>query len=125
MGREETDMRLLVRGVHIVVDEGLRKYVEIHMHRALDRVLSHEPSAQVEVHLVDTTGENKGGMDKEVRVTVHLKGAPSLHITERSDEIHRAVAIASDRVERAAKKYLDRRHPRGGESIADLPTDGT
>jgi ribosome-associated translation inhibitor RaiA len=56
---------------------------------------------------------------------MHLPGAPSVHITETSNDIHRAVAIASDRVERAAKKYLDRRHPRGGESIADLPTDGT
>jgi putative sigma-54 modulation protein len=118
-------MRLLVRGVHIAVDDGLRQYVEVHMRRALERVLAHEPSAQVEVHLVDTTGENKGGMDKEVRVTMHLPGAPSVHITETSNDIHRAVAIASDRVERAAKKYLERRHPRGGESIADLPTDGT
>jgi ribosomal subunit interface protein len=118
-------MRLLVRGVHIDVDDGLRDYVELHMRRALERVLAQAQSAQVEVHLVDTTGENKGGMDKEVRVTVHVPGAPSLHVTETSDEIHRAVAIACDRVERAAKKYLERRHPRGGESIADLPTDGS
>jgi ribosomal subunit interface protein len=118
-------MQLLVRGVHVPVNDALRNYVEVHMRRALERVLGRQPAAQVEVHLVVTRGENKGGMDKEARVTVHVPGVPALHITETSDEIHRAIAIACDRVERVAKKYLDRRHLRGGDSIADLPSDET
>ena len=118
-------MQLLVRGVHIQVSDALREYCEVHLGRALDRVLGQEPAVQVEVHLVDTTGENKGGMDKEVRITVHVPGHPALHITEQSDEIHRAIAAASDRVERAAKKSLDRRHDHSGPSLADLPTEGS
>ena len=116
-------MQLLVRGVHIQVTDALREYCEAQMDRALDRVLGREPAVQVEVHLVDTTGENKGGMDKEARITVHVPGHPALHVTESSDEIHRAIAAASDRVERAAKKYQDRRHDHSGPSLADLPTD--
>jgi ribosomal subunit interface protein len=116
-------MQLLVRGVHIQVTDALREYCEIHFRRALERVLGREPAVQVEVHLVDTTGENKGGIDQEVRVTVHVPGHPALHVTESSDEIHRAIAAASDRVERAAKKYQDRRHDHSGPSLADLPTD--
>ncbi|MGZ6164434.1 MAG: HPF/RaiA family ribosome-associated protein, partial [Myxococcaceae bacterium] len=92
-------MQLLVRGVHIQVTDALREYCEVHLGRALDRVLGREPAVQVEVHLVQTTGENKGGMDKEARVTVHVPGQPALHITETSDEIHRAIAAACDRVE--------------------------
>lgn len=118
-------MQVLVRGVHIQVSDALREYSEAQMHRALDRVLGREPAVQVEVHLVDTTGENKGGVDQEARVTVHVPGHPALHITEASDEIHRAIAAASDRVERAAKKYLERRHDHSGPSLADLPTDGS
>jgi len=118
-------MQVLVRGVHIQVSDALREYSEAQMHRALDRVLGREPAVQVEVHLVDTTGENKGGVDQEARVTVHVPGHPALHITEASDEIHRAIAAASDRVERAAKKYLDRRHDHSGPSLADIPTDGS
>jgi len=118
-------MQVLVRGVHIQVSDALREYSEAQMHRALDRVLGREPAVQVEVHLVDTTGENKGGVDQEARVTVHVPGHPALHITEESDEIHRAIEAASDRVERAAKKYLDRRHDHSGPSLADIPTDGS
>ena len=116
-------MQLLVRGVHIPVSDALREYCEVHLGRALDRVLGNKSAVQVEVHLVDTTGENKGGMDKEARITVHVPGHPALHVTEQSDEIHRAIAAASDRVERAAKKYQDRRHDHSGPSLADLPTD--
>ena len=47
------------------------------------------------MHLVHTKGENKGGMDKEARVTVHVPGHPALHVTETSDEIHRAIAAAA------------------------------
>ena len=118
-------MQLLVRGVHIQVTAALREYCEVHLGRALGRVLGGEPAVQVEVHLVQTTGENKGGMDKEARVTVHVPGQPALHITETSDEIHRAIAAACDRVERAAKKYVDRRHDHSGPSLADLPTEGS
>ena len=118
-------MQVLVRGVHIQVSDALREYTEAQMLRALDRVLGREPAVQVEVHLVDTTGENKGGVDQEARVTVHVPGHPALHITEASDEIHRAIAAASDRVERAAKKYLDRRHDHSGPALADLPTEGS
>jgi ribosome-associated translation inhibitor RaiA len=51
-------MQVLVRGVHISVSDALREYCEVHLGRALDRVLGREPAVQVEVHLVDTTGEN-------------------------------------------------------------------
>ena len=118
-------MQLLVRGVHIQVTDALREFCEIDLGRALDRVLGREPAVQVEVHLVHTTGENKGGMDKEARVTVHVPGQPALHITETSDEIDRAIAAACDRVERAAKKYVERRHDHSGPSLADFPTEGS
>ena len=87
-------MQLLVRGVHIQVSDALREYCEVHLGRALDRVLGQEPAVQVEVHLVDTTGENKGGMDKEVRITVHVPGRSSPGAPDRPAERGRPARTA-------------------------------
>ncbi len=113
-------MQLLVRGVHIDVDDALRDFVEVHVHRALDRILAQDP-VQLEVHLVEENG-GKGGQDQTCRLTLHVPGHPALHIEEGSDDIHKAVVVASERLERAAKKYVDKRHHHaGGTSLADLP----
>ena len=116
-------MQVLVRGVHIPVSDALREYCEVHLGRALDRVLGREPAVQVEVHLVDTTGENKGGMDKEARVTVHVPGHPALHVTEKSrrdSPRHRRRLRSCG----ARGQEVPRPPPRlSGPSLADLPTE--
>jgi putative sigma-54 modulation protein len=113
-------MQILVRGVHVDVDDKLRDFVELHLDRALDRIFQQQ-AVQVEVHLVDTNGA-KGGMDKEARVTLRVAGVPPIHIEEVSTDIRKAVIGACDRLERAAKRWLDKHHHHaGGQSLADLP----
>jgi putative sigma-54 modulation protein len=115
-------MQVRVRGVHVDVDEGLRSFVELHVERALHRIFQ-EQAVQVDVHLVDTN-VSKGGADLAARVTLLLPGAPAIHVEEVSDDMRRAVTGACDRLEHAAKRWLDKRHHHAGEkALADLPVE--
>ncbi len=115
-------MQVRVRGVHVDVDEGLRSFVELHVERALHRIFQ-DQAVQVEVHLVDTNVA-KGGVDKAARLTLLVPGAPAMHVEEVSDDVRRAVVGACDRLERAAKRWLDKHHHHAGEpSLADLPVE--
>jgi putative sigma-54 modulation protein len=112
-------MQVLVRGIHVNVDEGLRAFVELHLHRALDRIFPQQ-AVQVEVHLVDTNGA-KGGVDKEARVTLRVPGLPAIHVEEVSDDVRKAAVGAADRLERVAKRWLDKHHHHaGGQTLADV-----
>ncbi|HMK71795.1 MAG TPA: ribosome-associated translation inhibitor RaiA [Myxococcaceae bacterium] len=113
-------MQVLVRGIHVNVDEGLREFVELHLRRALDRIFQQQ-AVQVEVHLVDTNGAAKGGVDKAARVTLHVPGLPAIHVEEVSDDVRKAAVGAADRLERAAKRWLDKHHHHaGGQTLADV-----
>ena len=115
-------MQVLVRGVHVDVDEGLRSFVELHLERALHRIFQQQ-DVHVEVHLVDTN-VTKGGVDQAARVTLRVPGMPSIHVEEVSDDVRKAVVGACERLERAAKRWLDKHHHHAGEAaLADLPVD--
>jgi len=114
-------MQLLVRGVHLQVDEALHSFVEVHLERAL-RIFQQQ-SVSVEVHLVDTNAA-KGGVDQSARVTLRLPGVPAIHVEETSDDVRRAVLGACERLEHAAKRWVDKHHHHaGGVALADLPVD--
>lgn len=115
-------MEVRVRGVHVDVDAGLRSFVELHVERALQRIFQRQ-AVSVEVHLVDTNGP-KGGVDKAARVTLVVPGLPPMHVEEVSDDIRKAVLGACVRLERAAKRWLDKHHHHAGEvALADLPVE--
>jgi len=115
-------MQLLVRGVHVEVDETLRSFVEVHLERALGRIFQQQ-AVQVEVHLVDTNTA-KGGVDQSARITLRVPGVPAMHVEETSDDVRKAVVGACERLERAAKRWLDKHHHHaGGAALADLPVE--
>jgi putative sigma-54 modulation protein len=115
-------MDIRVRGVHVGVDAELRGFVEMHVERALHRIFQQQ-AVSVEVHLVDTNVA-KGGEDLAARLTLHVPGAPALHVEEVSDDVHKAVVGACDRLERAAKRLLEKRHHHPGEpALRDMPVD--
>jgi ribosomal subunit interface protein len=117
-------MEVRVRGVHVEVGTGLRSFVELHVERALHRIFQ-EQAVVVEVHLVDTNGP-KGGVDMSARVTLHVPGLPAMHVEEVSDDVRKAVVGACERLERAAKRWLDKHHPHpGSAALADLPVEET
>jgi ribosomal subunit interface protein len=115
-------MEIRVRGVHVEVDAGLRSFVESHVERALHRI-SQEQAVSVEVHLVDTN-VTKGGVDQAARVTLHVPGAPSIHVEEVSTTMRNAVVGACEHLERAANRLLDKRHHHPGETaLKDFPVE--
>jgi ribosomal subunit interface protein len=114
-------MQIRVRGVHVSVDESLRTFVEGHVERALH--IFQQQAVEVEVHLVDTN-VTKGGVDLAARMTLHVPGAPSIHVEEVSDDIRKAVVGACDRLEGAAKRWLDKHHHHPGEAaLKDIPLE--
>jgi ribosomal subunit interface protein len=114
-------MDIRVRGVHVDVDAGLHSFVVSHVERALHRL--QEEAVSVEVHLVDTN-VTKGGVDLAARLTLHVPGAPSIHVEEVSDSLRNAVVGACEHLERAANRLLDKRHHHPGEAaLKDFPVE--
>ena len=114
-------MKLLLHGVHVTLTPALKEIVYEQLVRRLERVAD-DPAAQLEVHLCDTNGP-KGGLDKECRVTLHLPNLPTLHMTERAEDLYKCIQRASDRLERMVKRLLERQQAetrRGGPREADL-----
>jgi putative sigma-54 modulation protein len=103
-------MKVLIHGVHIRLTARLKKYVETHLVAPLQRFYD-DTAAEIDVHLCDINGP-KGGIDKECRVTVRIPRRRSMHVTETSDDLYKAIDFARDRVERAAKREISRRRER-------------
>lgn len=99
-------MKLIVKGVHVRVTKRLRAYVEEHLYRPLLRFYDNE-AAELWVILRDGNGPKRGN-DRECRVTVYLPASPALHVDETSDEMEKSICFARDRLERLAKKTIDR-----------------
>jgi ribosomal subunit interface protein len=100
-------MKLILKGVHYRVGDRMKGYVDEQLRQPLETYLP-GPAAELDVILRDNNGI-KGGLDKEVSLTVHIPGLASLHLTEISDDMFKAVHLMSDRVERAVRKHLERR----------------
>jgi ribosome-associated translation inhibitor RaiA len=76
---------------------------------------------------VDINGPNKGGVDKECRVTVRMPGLPSVHVTETAETLFQAIDAARDRLERTVQRTVDKRRDVTTNGLpqdlaADVPT---
>jgi len=99
-------MQVRVKGVHVALSDAWRERVEQRLAEPLRRLV-HNPAAELEVHLVDANGP-KGGVDKEVRVTLHLPGTRALHVEQAAVDAYTALDLVKDRLERAVKRELER-----------------
>lgn len=108
-------MKVLMRGVHLSLSEGLRDYVQRHLVEHIRRYVDDEAS-ELDVSLVDVNGP-KGGVDKECRVTVRIPGLAPVHVTEAAETLHQAVDVSRDRLERAIKRLLERRRENNGPGL--------
>jgi ribosomal subunit interface protein len=83
--------------------EGFRTTAALHAftRERLDFALGRfqELVAKVRVRLSDDNGP-RGGIDKRCRFEVRLRGAPTVLIEERSDDLYAAIARAAQRLER-------------------------
>jgi putative sigma-54 modulation protein len=101
-------MKVLMRGVHLSLSDGLKTYVQEHLVGHIEKLCDDQEASEIDISLVDTNGP-KGGMDKECRVTVRLPGLSAIHVTEAAETLHQAIDASRDRMENTLKRTLERR----------------
>jgi ribosomal subunit interface protein len=99
-------MKVNVRGVHLTLTDAMKRHVQKHLVEPIERFYDSE-AAEMEVHLRDNNGP-KGGNDMECSVTVRVPNAASFHVTEVSEDIYKSIDLARDRVEKTAKRLVER-----------------
>jgi putative sigma-54 modulation protein len=108
-------MKVLIRGVHVSLTQGLKDHVQAHL---VDPILSFydNEAAEIDVQLADMNGP-KGGEDKECRVTLHIPGSAAVHVQEATDDLYKSVDLARDRLEKALKRELEKRRQQSGHPV--------
>jgi putative sigma-54 modulation protein len=104
-------MELDIRGQNLRIAEGLNELVERQMNFALGPFEGW--ISGVSVHLEDVNGP-KGGIDKQCRVLVTLKGGKTLKIEDIDADLTAAINRAADRLGQALSREVDRRRDRKG-----------
>lgn len=94
-------MEVTVKGRHMVVTDSLRAYAEEKFGR-VSKVFDSDPSvAEVVLHVE----KNRSNPARHVaEVTIRLKGHV-IRAEEASDDMHAAIDLAADKVERQMRKY--------------------
>ncbi len=103
-------MNLSIHSKGISRSVALLEYAKLCVRMAVSRYRSavHE----VRVRLSDENGP-RGGMDKRCQVQVNLRGRQPLRITQDSDDIYQAVALAARRTDRLIGRTVNRRRLHG------------
>ena len=104
-------MRSTISGSGVQVDEKLRQYIERRLHFTLGRF---GPDIdQVVVRVADING-SRGGVDKECRVVVRLRGRGNhrIAVDDHDDNVYAAVARAIARSGRSVARTVERRRDR-------------
>lgn len=117
-------MKVLMRGVHLSLTDGLKAYVQEHLVSHIERLFDDE-AAEIDISLADINGP-KGGVDKECRVTVRLPGLSAIHVTETSETLHQAIDASRDRLEKTLKRTLEKRRDVATQGLPeDLASDAS
>lgn len=91
------------------VDSRVRHEMAHRLGHALDRFQG--DIERIQVRLEDLNGP-RGGIDKEVRIDLALRGARDLTVTQRAGDWSAAVQLAAGRLGRNVARQLDRRKDR-------------
>jgi putative sigma-54 modulation protein len=104
-------MELEIRGQNLHVSDRLHEQVERQMSFALGQFESWISGTTVQ--LEDVNGP-KGGIDKQCRVLVNIKGGKTLKIEDVDTDITIAVNRAADRVGQVVSREVDKRREKKG-----------
>jgi ribosomal subunit interface protein len=110
-------MKVLLRGVHLSLSDGLKAYVHEHLVDHVQRLYDDE-AAEIDISLVDNNGP-KGGVDKDCRVTVRLPGLSSVHVTETAETLHQAIDAVRDRIVTTLKRTLEKRRDVSNQGLPE------
>jgi len=98
-------MWLEVTGSGVEVSVALRDYIRRRLEFALGRFVRRID--RVSVRVADVNGP-RGGVDKQCRVRVRLRGVSVVLVTEAHEELHAAIDRAAGRAGRTVARKLDR-----------------
>jgi ribosomal subunit interface protein len=99
-------MRFAIRGRHIQLTEALLAHVERRLRFALGRF--GPKIRQVAVKLTDLNGP-RGGLDKQCQIAVTLSPSGKVRAEATDADLHTAIDLVSERLERAVARELERR----------------
>jgi putative sigma-54 modulation protein len=102
-------MEMRIRSQHMKVDSSLREAIALRLRAALSRLL--ERIRWVDVQLADINGP-RGGVDKRCRITLRMEQRGTVVVEAQDEDLHAAVARASERVARAVVRAMERRRER-------------
>jgi putative sigma-54 modulation protein len=111
-------MRVNVRFMGFASSDYLAEHVTRKAHQHLSR-FGHRVDA-VEARLSDVNGP-RGGRDKRCRLTVHVLGAPPVHVEELHQDLYAAIDLALARGAQAVGRSIERarqHHPAARERRA-------
>lgn len=112
-------MQVEIRRRNVAAAEALREHIERRIHFALARFSSRV--ARVTVRLSDVNGP-RGGLDKQCRVTVALRGARRIQVENLDAGLYAAIDRAADGAGRSVGRELAR--DRSGFSLPQQGSDG-
>jgi len=92
-------------GKEIFLTNKQQKYIERRLQRLVRFFKNKSEALVADIKLSDETGNTKGGVDKQVNITVQVPGEQApIHIAEREDKILRSFNIAIAKVERQLRE---------------------
>lgn len=107
-------MKLVVKGVNLVITPSLRRYVDAKLVLTVERLLGRHPAYQaaaLELELIHGTRHHKKGKIWEAVMNLQL---PSKHIWQRTygEDIHAAIDELEDGLKRELTRYKERSRSR-------------
>ncbi len=99
-------MRLSIHSHHLTLPPDLPAFLQKHVTRPLVRLFD-DPAAELAVHLGDER-PRRGGVDQQARLSFRIPNARTMHVEAISDDLHKALLEAADRLKRLVRRELSK-----------------
>lgn len=97
-------MNINIHTQNFTLTPAIREQTHTRLSSALNRFT--DQICQIDVHMQDVNGHAKGGEDKRVLINVRPFGITPIVVETVSDDLYKAIAIASKRSKRALKRAI-------------------
>jgi len=99
-------MQLCFHTQGVALTEPLRKFASEKIELALERLAG--SVKKIQLHLIDSNGPNRGGVDKSCRVIVQIHKQESLVLKDRDTNLGVVIDRITDRLGVAVSRRLER-----------------
>jgi len=101
-------MQIQINAGDVSVSEAINE----HVHQRVTGALEHwvDQVTRVEVHLRDTNGSNKAGLDKQCTMEVRLAKHQPMVVEELTDDLYESITGASKKMSKMVRRKLEKLH---------------